>query len=130
MSVVVSGFSRTILTFVIVVAAAVGVPSGQVTNQPAAAQPKYDLLLRGGHVIDPRNSISAVRDVAIAEGKIAAVGTALNPADALKTVDASGLYVTPGLIDIHTHVYTGTGEPVPTPATTASIPMASPSGSA
>ena len=44
-------------------------------------------------------------------GKIAAVGTDLNPADALKTVDVSGLYVTPGLIDIHTHVYTGTGEP-------------------
>ncbi len=104
------GFGATMLIFVIVVAAAVGVPSGQVTNQPAAAQPKYDLLLRGGHVIDPRNSISAVRDVAIAGGKIAEVGTALNPADALKTVDASGLYVTPGLIDIHTHVYTGTGE--------------------
>jgi dihydroorotase len=110
MTVVVSGVSRTMLICAIVLAA-VGVPSGQVTNQPAAAQPKYDLLLRGGHVIDPRNSISAVRDVAIAGGKIAEVGTALNPADALKTVDASGLYVTPGLIDIHTHVYTGTGEP-------------------
>ncbi len=76
-----------------------------------AAQPKYDLLLRGGHVIDARNSINAVRDVAIAEGKIAAVAAELNPADALKTIDVSGLYVTPGLIDIHTHVYTGTGEP-------------------
>ncbi len=77
-------------------------------QQPAA--PKYDLLLRGGHVIDARNKISAVRDVAIAGGKIAAVDAKLDPADALKTVDVTGLYVTPGLVDIHTHTYTGTGE--------------------
>jgi dihydroorotase len=82
---------------------------GQAT-QPAPATAKYDLLLRGGHVIDARNKISAVRDVAIAGGKIAAVAEKLNPADALKTVDVSGLHVTPGLVDIHTHVYTGTGE--------------------
>jgi dihydroorotase len=72
--------------------------------------PKYDLLLQGGHVIDARNNISAIRDVAIAGGKIAAVGAKLNPADAVKTVNVSGLYVTPGLIDIHAHTYTGTGE--------------------
>jgi dihydroorotase len=78
--------------------------------QPAAAAPKYDLLLRGGHVVDARNSLSAIRDVAISEGKIAAVAQRLNPAEALKTVDVSGLYVTPGLVDIHTHTYTGTGE--------------------
>lgn len=76
----------------------------------AAAAPKYDLLLRGGHVIDARNNISAVRDVAIAGGKIAAVGAKLDPADALKSIDVTGLYVTPGLVDIHGHVYTGTGE--------------------
>ncbi len=75
----------------------------------AAAQ-KYDLLLKGGRVIDPKNQISAVRDVAIADGKVAAVAAAINPADALKVVDVSGLYVTPGIVDIHTHVYTGTGE--------------------
>jgi dihydroorotase len=78
--------------------------------QPAAAAPKYDLLLRGGHVIDARNKLSAVRDVAISEGRIAAVAEKLNPADAAKTVDVSGLYVAPGLIDIHAHTYTGTGE--------------------
>ena len=77
-------------------------------NPPAAA--KYDLLLRGGHVVDARNNLSAVRDVAIADGKIAAVADRIAPAEALKTVDVSGLYVTPGLVDIHTHVYTGTGE--------------------
>ena len=82
-----------------------------MAQQPASAPaPKYDLLLRGGHVVDARNKISAVRDVAIAGGKIAAVEDKLNPADALKTVDVSGLYVTPGLVDIHAHTYTGTGE--------------------
>ena len=75
-----------------------------------SAQQKYDLLLKGGHVIDPRNGISAVRDVAIADGKIAAVAPAIAPAEAFKVVDASGLYVTPGLVDIHVHVYAGTGE--------------------
>ena len=76
----------------------------------AAAQTDYDLLLRGGHVIDAKNRISGVRDVAIKDGKIAAVAAKLDPAKALKTVDVSGLYVTPGIIDIHTHVYAGTGE--------------------
>src|SRR5262249_31520382 len=75
-----------------------------------SAQTKYDLLLKGGHVIDAKNNISAVRDVAIAGGKIAAVGANINAADALKVVDASGLYVTPGLVDIHVHVYAGTGD--------------------
>ena len=75
-----------------------------------AAEPKYDVLLRGGHLIDPRNNISAVRDVAIAGGKVAAVAPRIDPAEAFKTIDVSGLYVTPGLVDIHAHVYTGTGE--------------------
>ncbi|HUG54701.1 MAG TPA: amidohydrolase/deacetylase family metallohydrolase [Vicinamibacteria bacterium] len=76
----------------------------------AAQEARYDVLLRGGHVIDPRNGTSAVRDVAIARGRIAAVAPRIDPADAFKTIDVSGLYVTPGLVDIHAHVYTGTGE--------------------
>jgi dihydroorotase len=75
-----------------------------------SAQQKYDLLLKGGHVIDARNGISAVRDVAIANGKVAAVAANIAPADAFKVVDATGYYVTPGLVDIHVHVYAGTGE--------------------
>jgi dihydroorotase len=74
------------------------------------AQAQYDLLLRGGHVIDARNKISGVRDVAIRDGKIAAVAANLPASQALKTVDVSGLYVVPGIIDIHAHVYAGTGE--------------------
>jgi dihydroorotase len=73
-------------------------------------QAQYDLLLRGGHVIDARNKINAVRDVAVQDGKIAAVESKIEPSRALKVIDASGLYVTPGLIDIHVHVYAGTGE--------------------
>jgi dihydroorotase len=75
------------------------------------AQGQYDLLLQGGHVIDPKNKISAVRDVAIRDGKIAAVEERILPAQALKVVNVRGLYVTPGLVDIHVHVYAGTGEP-------------------
>ncbi len=86
-------------------------PAGaQPPATPAGPDKKYDLLLKGGHVIDPRNNLSAVRDVGISGGKVAAVAAKLDPADALKTVDVAGLYVTPGLIDIHAHVYTGTGE--------------------
>ena len=76
----------------------------------AFGQPAYDLLLQGGHVIDSKNGISAVRDVAIKDGSIAAVGAHLDPAAALKVVNVAGLYVTPGLVDIHVHVYAGTGE--------------------
>jgi len=74
-------------------------------------QGQYDLLLQGGHVIDAKNGVSAVRDVAIRDGKIAAVAEHIDPASAFKAVSARGLYVTPGLVDIHVHVYAGTGEP-------------------
>lgn len=76
-----------------------------------SAQPQYDLLLHGGHVIDPRNDLDAVRDIGIRDGKIAAVAESLPPASARRAVDISGLYVTPGLVDIHVHVYAGTGVP-------------------
>ena len=79
-----------------------------ITGQPGT--PKYELLLRGGHVIDPRNAVNAPRDVAIAAGRIAAVAPAIRPSDASKTIEVAGLYVVPGLVDIHTHVYAGTGE--------------------
>src|SRR5258708_32049506 len=74
------------------------------------SQGQYDLLLQGGQVIDAKNGVSAVRDVAIRDGKVAAVGEHIDPAGAFKVVSARGLYVTPGLVDIHVHVYTGTYE--------------------
>ena len=70
---------------------------------------EYDLLLTGGHVIDPKNKIDGRRDVAIKDGRIAAVAAGIPAAKALKTVNVAGLYVTPGLVDLHVHVFAGTG---------------------
>jgi len=77
---------------------------------PAAPQTNYefDFLIKGGHVIDPRNKLSAVRDVGIKDGKVTAVAANIAATRALKSVDAAGLYVTPGLIDIHVHLFVGT----------------------
>ena len=75
----------------------------------AAAQAPYDLLIKGGHVIDPKNNRNGVMDVAIAGGKIAQVAPNIPASQSKKVVAAGGLYVVPGLVDLHTHVYTGTG---------------------
>ena len=74
------------------------------TTAVLAQSPQYDLLLKGGHVIDPANKINAVMDVAISKDKIAAVAKDIPAEQATKVVNASGLYVTPGLIDIHFHI--------------------------
>src|SRR5215470_12492899 len=75
----------------------------------SALAQEYDLLLKGGHVVDGKNRINAVRDVAIRDGKIAAVAASINPSQAHRVVNVAGLYVAPGLVDIHVHVYAGTG---------------------
>jgi len=66
-----------------------------------------DILIKGGHVIDPKNSIDGLMDVAIREGKISQVASNIPVANAKRVVDAKGLYVTPGLIDMHAHVFIG-----------------------
>ena len=68
----------------------------------------YDIVIRGGHVIDPKNNIDAVMDVAISAGKIALVSKDIASKQATQVVDAKGMYVIPGLIDIHTHDFYGT----------------------
>jgi len=65
----------------------------------------YDLLLKGGHVIDPANQVNAVRDVAVAGDKIARVAENIPASESKRVVDVSGYYVTPGLVDIHAHLY-------------------------
>ncbi len=74
----------------------------------AAAQP-YDLLLQGGHVIDGKNNRDGLMDVAVTDGKVAAVAARIDPAQAKQVVDVKGLYVTPGLVDIHVHLFATTG---------------------
>ncbi len=69
---------------------------------------EFDLLLKGGHVIDPKNQINSKMDVAIANGKIAQVAADIPVTNAKNVVDVSGFYVTPGLIDMHVHVFQGT----------------------
>ena len=73
------------------------------------ADAPYDLLLKGGHVIDPKNKLNTTMDVAMKNGKIARVAPAIDPVESRRSVDVSGFYVTPGLVDIHVHVYAGTG---------------------
>ncbi len=68
----------------------------------------YDIVIKGGHVIDAKNNIDAVMDVAIKNGKIAKVANNIDTKQAAQEIAAKGLYVTPGLIDIHAHVFAGT----------------------
>lgn len=68
----------------------------------------YDLVIKGGHVIDPKNNINAIMDIAVTGDKIAQVAKNIPAAQAKHVVNAVGLYVTPGIIDIHGHVFAGT----------------------
>jgi dihydroorotase len=69
--------------------------------------PKYDLIVKGGRVIDPSQSISAARDIAVSGTKIVKLAADIPAAEARHVLDARGKIVTPGLIDVHTHVYDG-----------------------
>ena len=77
-----------------------------MTTDKEASEKTYDLLLKGGHVIDPANNIDKKMDVGIKGKKIARVAPDIPSAEATRVVDVSDHCVTPGLIDIHTHVYT------------------------
>lgn len=74
-------------------------------------EPDYTLILKGGRVIDPRNGRDAVLDVATRGAAIAEVSPHIDPARAARVLDVAGLYVTPGLVDIHTHLFHTTGMP-------------------
>lgn len=76
----------------------------RVQAQPT---PVYSLLLKGGHVIDPKNKIDGVMDVALNGDKIAKVAKDIPIAQVTKVINVAGAYITPGLIDLHTHVFVG-----------------------
>jgi dihydroorotase len=88
-------------------------PGSISAQQGAGAQPAgksflYTILIKGGHVIDPKNKIDQLTDVAVRDGKIALIAQNIDEKLAAQVVDAKGLYVTPGLIDLHAHVFFGT----------------------
>jgi dihydroorotase len=72
-----------------------------------AGDVRYDLLVKGGRVVDPSQKLSALRDVAIAKNKVVRIAENIDAAEAGQVLDASGKIVTPGLIDVHVHVYDG-----------------------
>lgn len=82
--------------------------TGVLSRESRAQTPPYDLLIKRGHVIDARNGVDGVRDVAIAAGRVARVASDIPASEARQIVDASGLYVVPGLVDIHAHLFYGT----------------------
>jgi dihydroorotase len=79
-----------------------GTMLGRAHSLVAAAAARYDLIIRGGRVIDPSVRLDAIRDVAVSGGRIAAVETSIS-GDATGAIDARGKLVVPGLLDIHTH---------------------------
>jgi len=96
----ISGIFRIILVVIYFIVSFTGPVSSQ----------QIDILLKGGHVIDPKNSIISQMDVAVAGGKIIRIAPDISPSDAKKAIDVQDLYVTPGLIDIHTHVFVGSNQ--------------------
>jgi dihydroorotase len=91
------------------VAAALFAAAAGLVQAPSAAAPPsaYDLLITHGRVLDPASGRDGIFDVAITGGKIARIAAAIDPAEARRVIDAAGLIVAPGLIDLHTHVYAG-----------------------
>ncbi len=85
----------------VLVTAAAEIPTAIGT----ANQKSYDLLIRGGRVIDPSQNLDSVRDVGVRQGKIATIAPEIAANQASQVIDATGKMVTPGLIDLHTHVF-------------------------
>lgn len=77
---------------------------------PVAIAQSYSIVIKGGHVIDPKNNLDGVMDVAINEGKVVQVSKNIEPGQAAQVVNAKGMYVIPGIIDIHSHNFFGTEE--------------------
>jgi dihydroorotase len=74
---------------------------------PVLFAQSIDMLLKGGHIIDPKNNIDGIMDIAIVNGKIAQVAMDIPASNAKKLIDVTGLWVTPGIIDMHVHAFSG-----------------------
>ena len=83
---------------------------------------EYEILIKNAHMIDPKNEIDQKMDVAIADGKIARVSPQIPESSAKNTIDATGLYITPGIIDIHAHLFWGTEQDAYISNSYASLP--------
>jgi dihydroorotase len=81
--------------------------AGQLLAQQTGPSPQYDLLIRGGHVVDPSQELSADVDIAIRQGKVARLAKGIADSEARQVLDARNMIVTPGLVDVHVHVYDG-----------------------
>jgi dihydroorotase len=94
--------------FALTTSAVAATVAGRLTTSAGAAigpADKFDLVIKGGDVLDPSQSLRGKRDIGIRWGSIEAIEAEIPPARALKSIDASGKLVTPGLIDLHCHVY-------------------------
>ena len=78
-----------------------------LSAQTNARAPRYDLLVRGGRIVDPSQNLFEDRDVAITAGRIAQLDLGIPENEARQVFNAKGKIVTPGLIDVHVHVYDG-----------------------
>jgi dihydroorotase len=78
-----------------------------VSQASAQASKPYSIVIKGGTVMDPKSNTNAIMDIAVSDGKIAAVSKNIDASKAVQVVDARGLIVTPGLIDLHAHVFVG-----------------------
>jgi dihydroorotase len=74
----------------------------------SAQAQSYDIVIKGGYVVDPKNGIDGLLDLAVTDGKIVKLSNNIDVSKATRVVDAKGLYITPGLIDLHVHVFFGT----------------------
>src|SRR5262249_28776945 len=79
----------------------------------AGAYAQYDIVVRGGRVIDPANGIDGRMDVAVTGNRIASVKPDIPASQARRVLDVSGLYVVPGLVDLHAHVFGYDGSLIP-----------------
>src|SRR5262247_1503514 len=85
----------------------VGAIDRDARRSDLGGQAMYDLVLKSGRMVDPSSGLDGVLDVAIEGGKIARVAAGIAPAEATRVIDVGGAIVTPGLIDLHAHVFEG-----------------------